>query len=41
MNRHKTGKTGRIPTCIAGYPEEECVATGDSTGRVLVRRNLF
>ncbi|KZC09641.1 WD repeat-containing protein 75, partial [Dufourea novaeangliae] len=38
---HKTGKTGRIPTCIAGHPEEECVATGDSTGRVVVWRNLF
>ncbi|XP_011056912.1 PREDICTED: WD repeat-containing protein 75 isoform X1 [Acromyrmex echinatior] len=38
---HKTGKTGRVPTCIAGHPEEECVATGDSTGRVLVWRNLF
>ncbi|KYN04804.1 WD repeat-containing protein 75 [Cyphomyrmex costatus] len=38
---HKTGKTGRIPTCIAGHPEEECVATGDSTGRVLVWRSLF
>lgn len=39
--RHKTGKTGRLPTCIAGHPEEECVATGDSTGRVLVWRNIF
>ncbi|XP_003708110.1 WD repeat-containing protein l(2)05287 isoform X1 [Megachile rotundata] len=38
---HKTGKTGRIPTCIAGHPEEECVATGDSTGRVVVWRGLF
>ncbi|KAI4488078.1 hypothetical protein M0804_004926 [Polistes exclamans] len=38
---HKTGKTGRIPTCIAGHPEEECVATGDSTGRVVLWRNLF
>ncbi|XP_012060006.1 PREDICTED: WD repeat-containing protein 75 [Atta cephalotes] len=38
---HKTGKTGRVPTCIAGHPEEECVATGDSTGRVLVWRSLF
>ncbi|XP_017882412.1 WD repeat-containing protein 75 [Ceratina calcarata] len=38
---HKTGKTGRLPTCIAGHPEEECVATGDSTGRVVVWRNLF
>ncbi|XP_071651739.1 WD repeat-containing protein 75 isoform X1 [Temnothorax longispinosus] len=38
---HKTGKTGRLPTWIAGHPEEECVATGDSTGRVLVWRNLF
>ncbi|XP_031836889.1 WD repeat-containing protein l(2)05287 isoform X2 [Nomia melanderi] len=38
---HKTGKTGRIPTCIAGHPEEECVATGDSTGRVVVWKSLF
>lgn len=38
---HKTGKTGRLPTCIAGHPEEECVATGDSTGRVVVWRSLF
>ncbi|XP_003394578.1 WD repeat-containing protein 75 [Bombus terrestris] len=38
---HKTGKTGRIPTCIAGHPEEECVATGDSTGRVVVWKGLF
>ncbi|EZA57753.1 WD repeat-containing protein [Ooceraea biroi] len=38
---HKTGRTGRIPTCIAGHPEEECVATGDSTGRVVVWRSLF
>ena len=38
---HKTGRTGRIPTCIAGHPEEECVATGDSTGRVVVWKNLF
>ncbi|KAK2582531.1 hypothetical protein KPH14_004825 [Odynerus spinipes] len=38
---HKTGKTGRIPTCIAGHPEEECVATGDSTGRVVLWRSLF
>ncbi|XP_066602543.1 WD repeat-containing protein 75 [Prorops nasuta] len=38
---HKTGKTGRLPTCIAGHPREECVATGDSTGRVVVWRNLF
>ncbi|KAG7202077.1 hypothetical protein KM043_004751 [Ampulex compressa] len=38
---HKTGKTGRTPTCIAGHPEEECVATGDSTGRIVVWRNLF
>jgi len=39
--RHKTGKTGRLSTCIAGHPEEECVATGDSTGRVVIWRNLF
>ncbi|XP_053988404.1 WD repeat-containing protein 75 [Hylaeus anthracinus] len=39
--QHKTGKTGRIPTCIAGHPEEECVATGDSTGRVVVWKSLF
>ncbi|XP_011870474.1 PREDICTED: WD repeat-containing protein 75 [Vollenhovia emeryi] len=38
---HKTGKTGRLPTCIAGHPEEECVATGDSTGRVVVWKSLF
>ncbi|XP_032679109.1 WD repeat-containing protein 75 isoform X2 [Odontomachus brunneus] len=38
---HKTGKTNRLPTCIAGHPVEECVATGDSTGRVVVWRNLF
>ncbi|XP_076755512.1 WD repeat-containing protein l(2)05287 [Xylocopa sonorina] len=38
---HKTGKTGRMPTCIAGHPEEECVATGDTTGRVVVWRGLF
>ncbi|XP_076232800.1 WD repeat-containing protein l(2)05287 [Calliopsis andreniformis] len=38
---HKTGKTGRIPTCLAGHPEEECVATGDSTGRVVVWKSLF
>ncbi|XP_047366330.1 WD repeat-containing protein 75 isoform X1 [Vespa velutina] len=38
---HKTGKTGRIPTCIAGHPEDECVATGDSTGRVVLWKNLF
>lgn len=38
---HKTGKTGRLPTCIAGHPEDECVATGDSTGRVVVWRSLF
>lgn len=40
-DRHKTGKTGRIPTCIAGHPEEECIATGDSTGRVVVWKSLF
>ncbi|XP_043254565.1 WD repeat-containing protein 75 [Colletes gigas] len=39
--QHKTGKTGRIPTCIAGHPEEECVATGDSSGRVVVWKSLF
>jgi NET1-associated nuclear protein 1 (U3 small nucleolar RNA-associated protein 17) len=39
--RHKTGTTGRLSTCIAGHPEEECVATGDSTGRVVIWRNLF
>lgn len=39
--RHKTGNPNRLPTCIAGHPEEECVATGDSTGRVVVWRNLF
>ncbi|KAK1133746.1 hypothetical protein K0M31_011541 [Melipona bicolor] len=38
---HKTGKTGRNPTCIAGHPEEECVATGDSSGRVVVWKSLF
>ncbi|KAH0956856.1 hypothetical protein HN011_012186 [Eciton burchellii] len=38
---HKTGTTGRLSTCIAGHPEEECVATGDSTGRVVIWRNLF
>lgn len=40
-HRHKTGKTGRRPTCIAGHPEEECVATGDSTGRAVVWKGLF
>ncbi|XP_017756050.1 PREDICTED: WD repeat-containing protein 75 [Eufriesea mexicana] len=38
---HKTGKTGRMPTCIAGHPEEECVATGDTTGRVVVWKGLY
>ncbi|KAG9433300.1 WD repeat-containing protein 75 [Apis mellifera carnica] len=38
---HKTGRTGRRPTCIAGHPEEECVATGDSTGRAVVWKGLF
>ncbi|KAL6434766.1 hypothetical protein ACFW04_005163 [Cataglyphis niger] len=38
---HKTGNPNRLPTCIAGHPEEECVATGDSTGRVVVWRSLF
>ncbi|XP_011502837.1 PREDICTED: WD repeat-containing protein 75 [Ceratosolen solmsi marchali] len=33
-------KTGRNITCIAGHPEEECVATGDTSGRVLVWRNI-
>ncbi|EFN76342.1 WD repeat-containing protein 75 [Harpegnathos saltator] len=38
---HKTGNTSRLPTCIAGHPIEECVATGDNTGRVVVWRGLF
>ena len=33
--------TGRKLTCVAGHPEEECVATGDSSGRVLVWKGLL
>ncbi|XP_008559275.1 WD repeat-containing protein 75 [Microplitis demolitor] len=38
---HKIGFGGRKFTCVAGHPEEDCVATGDSSGRVAVWRNLF
>ncbi|XP_011308970.1 WD repeat-containing protein 75 [Fopius arisanus] len=38
---HKIGLTGRKLTCVTGHPEEECVAVGDSSGRVLVYRNLL
>lgn len=34
-------KTGRNITCIAGHPDEECIATGDTSGRVLVWRNIL
>ncbi|XP_014214373.1 WD repeat-containing protein 75 [Copidosoma floridanum] len=33
-------KAGRKITCICGHPEEESVATGDISGRVLVWRNI-
>ncbi|XP_014479883.1 PREDICTED: WD repeat-containing protein 75 isoform X2 [Dinoponera quadriceps] len=38
---HKTSDTGRLPTCIAGHPEEDVVATGDNTGRVVIWKELF
>ncbi|XP_034952494.1 WD repeat-containing protein 75 [Chelonus insularis] len=38
---HKIGFGGRKFTCVTGHPEEECVATGDSSGRVAVWKNLF
>lgn len=28
-------------TCVACHPNEECIATGDNTGRVLLWRNIF
>lgn len=33
-------KTGRNVTCICGHPVEECVAVGDSSGRVQVWQNI-
>ncbi|XP_012257158.2 WD repeat-containing protein 75 [Athalia rosae] len=33
-------KTGRPCTAIAGHPDQECVATGDSSGRVLIWTNI-
>ncbi|XP_043271275.1 WD repeat-containing protein 75 [Venturia canescens] len=38
---HKIGSQGRKLTCVTGHPEEECVATGDSSGRVVVWKNLL
>ncbi|XP_015598224.1 WD repeat-containing protein 75 [Cephus cinctus] len=33
-------KTGRLLTCVAGHPEEDYVATGDFSGRVLVWKDV-
>ncbi|XP_063972542.1 WD repeat-containing protein 75 [Diachasmimorpha longicaudata] len=38
---HKIGLTGRKLTCITGHPEDECIAVGDSSGRVVVYKNLL
>ncbi|XP_074094761.1 WD repeat-containing protein l(2)05287 [Cotesia typhae] len=38
---HKIGFGGRRFTCVAGHPEEDCVATGDSSGRVAVWRHIL
>ncbi|KAJ8680540.1 hypothetical protein QAD02_016327 [Eretmocerus hayati] len=33
-------KSPRPFTCLAGHPDDECVATGDKSGRVLVWKNV-
>ncbi|XP_046621539.1 WD repeat-containing protein 75 [Neodiprion virginianus] len=33
-------KTGRRCTAVAGHPDRECLATGDSSGRILVWSNI-
>ncbi|XP_058803297.1 WD repeat-containing protein 75 [Phymastichus coffea] len=38
FNRHKTG---RKVTCVSGHPEEECVAIGDVSGRVVVLKDIL
>ncbi|KAK0178506.1 hypothetical protein PV327_007392 [Microctonus hyperodae] len=37
---HKIGFGGRKFTRVAGHPDEECVATGDTSGRVAIWKNL-
>lgn len=38
---HKIGLTGRKITCVAGHPDETCVAIGDSSGRAVLWYDLF
>lgn len=40
FHRHKIGFGGRKFTRVAGHPDEECVATGDTSGRVAIWKNL-
>lgn len=36
----KVNKVSRTITCIAGHPDDQCVAVGDSSGRVVLMKNL-
>lgn len=35
-----SNKVSRTITCIAGHPDDQCVAVGDSSGRVVLMKNL-